>query len=155
MENLQKITNNDDETQTNKRKSKCGGMALNSCAFVSFNDFIKNNEPEKPFLFLMSCLMLGTGVGYDTYYDGELKRIYIPKENEIHIVGDSRDGWTKSVELLLQSYFHENKKNIIFDYSRVERRERLKKFGGITSGPESLKQAHEKIKEILTKYEYI
>jgi len=31
----------------------------------------------------------------------------------------------------------------------------LKKFGGITSGPESLKQAHEKIKYILTKYEHI
>lgn len=156
MENLEKIPDNSDNIQTNEKKSKCGGMALNSCAFVSFNEYIKNNEPEKPFLFLMSCLMLGTGVGYDTYYDGEYKKIYKPVGEEIHVVGDSRDGWTKSVELLLQSYFHENKKNIIFDYSQVRKAgERLKKFGGITSGPESLKQAHEKIKHILTKYEHI
>lgn len=155
MENLEKIpTNNADNSVI--VKSNCGGMALNSCAFISFNEYVKKNEPEKPFIFLMSCLMLGTGVGYDTYYEGELKGLYKPVGLEKHIVGDSREGWTKSVELLLQSYFQENKKNIEFDYSQVRKAgEKLKKFGGTTSGPDCLRDAHENIRIVLNKHTHL
>lgn len=129
---------------------KKGGMALNSCAFVSF----KGNEqyPEKPFIFLMDCLCLGVGVGYDTHIEGI--KVYGPSEEKIlYEIEDTREGFVKSVHLLLSSYFYENKKSVYFTYDKIRKAGiKLKIFGGTSSGPEPLKELHITIRDVLDKY---
>lgn len=82
--------------------------ALNNCAFVS-TDLVPETLPSKPFTFLMDLSMLGVGVGFDTKGAGKIA-IHSPNEKigTIFTIEDSREGWVKSVEKLLNSYFEEN-----------------------------------------------
>lgn len=125
--------------------------ALNNCAFVSTDNI--NEEPIKPFLFLMDMSMLGVGVGFDVKGAG---KIYIKGPNlsrkiEIFEIPDSREGWVDSLKLLLESYFH-GTGEVDFDYSKIRSAGLLiKGFGGKTSGPEPLKELHRKVKKCLDK----
>lgn len=131
------------------------GMALNSCAFISFEEH--TDCMEKPFLFLAGCLMVGTGVGYTTYYSGPLKPIYTSNNNiYLYAIPDSREGWLKSIELLLKSYFYPNTDTVKFDYSLIRPEgAKIKNFGGVSSGSRPLKEAHEKIRNLLNTNDYI
>jgi len=127
-----------------------GSMALNNCAFVSLNN--TKDEPEKPFIFFMDALCLGVGVGYDTY--AEDIHVYKPLENEItYTIDDTREGFVMSLRMLLQSYLHENKNAIKFEYHKIRPAgERLKTFGGKSSGSDPLRNMHIQVKNILEKY---
>jgi len=122
---------------------------LNNCAFVS-TDTLKD-DIAKPFTFLMDASMLGVGVGFDVKGAG-LITVKGPNKNraiETYIIPDTREGWIESVKLLIESYFL-GTQALEFDYHQI-RPEGLpiKGFGGITSGPEPLKESHELIKKIL------
>jgi adenosylcobalamin-dependent ribonucleoside-triphosphate reductase len=122
---------------------------LNNCAFVS-TDTLKD-DIAKPFTFLMDASMLGVGVGFDVKGAG-LITVKGPNKNrtiETYMIPDTREGWIESVKLLIESYFLGTQK-LEFDYTQI-RPEGLpiKGFGGITSGPEPLKESHELIKKIL------
>ncbi len=123
--------------------------ALNNCAFVSTG----GNPPEafvKPFLFLMDLSMLGVGVGFDTKGAGcvGVKRPN-PAAKRVYVIDDSREGWVSSVRELLESYFA-GKGVVEFDYTKVRPEGlELKGFGGISSGPQPLKDLHQGIREVL------
>jgi adenosylcobalamin-dependent ribonucleoside-triphosphate reductase len=125
--------------------------ALNNCAFVSTKTL--KEDYSKPFCFLMDASMLGVGVGFDTKGAGEIviKGVNKDRLDETFEIPDTREGWVESLRLLLESYFH-GTSNMKFDYSKIRAAgEQIKGFGGVSSGPEPLKEVHEDIREVLEK----
>ena len=125
--------------------------ALNNCAFVSTKTL--KEDYAKPFCFLMDASMLGVGVGFDTKGAGEIiiKGVYRDRPKDIYMIPDTREGWVESLRLLLESYFH-GLPHIEFDYNQIrEAGEPIKGFGGVSSGPEPLKDVHEDIRNVLEK----
>jgi len=71
---------------------------------------------------------------------------------EIHVIADTREGWVESLRALLVSYFL-NQPKPIFDYSKLRAKgEPLKTFGGVSSGPDPLREMHDDIEAVLNKY---
>jgi len=125
--------------------------ALNNCAFVSTSTL--KDDYAKPFCFLMDASMLGVGVGFDTKGAGEIivKGVNTNKKTTIYQIPDTREGWVKSLKLLLESYFH-GTNQVKFDYSLLRLLgEPIRGFGGVSSGPEPLQEVHEDIREVLEK----
>jgi ribonucleoside-triphosphate reductase len=120
--------------------------ALNNCGFVSTKNL--DVDLTKPFEFLMDMSMLGVGVGFDTKGAG---KIVIQKPDGSHLweIPDTRGGWVESVRLVLSAYFvGESLPRFDYDFIRKEG-EPIKGFGGVASGPQPLKELHEKLIEIL------
>jgi ribonucleoside-triphosphate reductase len=124
-----------------------GSAALNNCGFVSTKDI--NIKYSKSFEFLMDCLMLGVGVGFDTKGANKII-IKKPKDNSLRFtIPDSREGWIKALKLLLQAYFL-GKTVPIFDFSKIRPSgSPIRSFGGIAPGPQPLKKMLENVQAIL------
>lgn len=125
--------------------------ALNNCAFVSTN-IPTPEEFVKPFVFLMDLSMLGVGVGFDTK-GANIHMVKMPSAETKNVItiADSREGWVNSVRDLLLSYVM-GTNEIEFDYSKIRPEGiLLKGFGGISSGPQPLKDLHKGIKSVLDK----
>jgi len=125
--------------------------ALNNCAFVSTSTI--KEDYSKPFCFLMDASMLGVGVGFDCKGAGEIivKGINRDRTEEIFQIPDTREGWVDSLKLLLESYFH-GTAAVKFDYNQIRAEGvSIKGFGGVSSGPEPLKEVHESIRGVLEK----
>ena len=123
--------------------------ALNNCAFVSTKTL--KEDYSKPFCFLMDASMLGVGVGFDTKGAGEIiiKGINRDRPEDMYMIPDTREGWVESLKLLLESYFH-GLPHIEFDYNQIRGAgEPIKGFGGVSSGPEPLKEVHDDIRKVL------
>jgi len=123
--------------------------ALNNCAFVSTKTI--KDDYAKPFCFLMDASMLGVGVGFDCKGAGEIivKGINRDRNEETFEIPDTREGWVESLKLLLESYFH-GTAHVDFDYTLIRAEgEPIKGFGGVSSGPEPLKEVHESIRGVL------
>ena len=125
--------------------------ALNNCAFVSTSTI--REDYSKPFCFLMDASMLGVGVGFDTKGAGEIVVKGVDKDRDVQTfeISDTREGWVESLRLLLENYFH-GQSPIEFDYSKIRPAGLpIKGFGGVSSGPEPLKEVHQDIKKVLEK----
>lgn len=134
-------------TETVKR---WGANSLLNCWAVAMR------EP-KAFLFLFENLMLGGGVGYSIRREDvhELPKIksgvQISHQNTKDadfIIPDSREGWVKLLENLLNAFYVNGKS---FTYSTILIRgagEVIKGFGGKASGPAILVEGIEKITKI-------
>lgn len=125
------------------------GAPLNNCGFISTAEL--HDGSSYPFTFLMDMSMLGVGVGFDT--DGAGAKAYKPWTGNIpfvHKVGDSREGWVKSVKLLIDSYLKEGLPAVEFDTSEVRPEGTpIKGFGGVASGPAPLIKLHGRIREVM------
>lgn len=121
--------------------------ALNNCGFVS-TQFTDVREAHKPFVWLMECCMLGTGVGFDTKgHDIPVKRPQVVCET--WVIPDSREGWVESLSIMLRGYFTGGCIPIL-DYSSIRAEgEPIKTFGGIAAGPKVLRDMHEAIISVL------
>jgi len=121
--------------------------ALNNCAFVSTENLAA--DFAAPFLFLMEASMLGIGVGFDTKGAGQVT-ITPPHEGEIaYTIPDTREGWVESVRLVLNAYLLGHSLPAL-DYSLVRPAGMpIKGFGGVSAGPEPLRELHETIGAIL------
>jgi len=121
---------------------------LNNCAFIS-SKFI-DVEKGGFFGWLMEMSMLGVGVGFDTRGAGMVE--VVPPDPDACVVvtiGDSREGWATSVQLLTNSYFGGGP-TINFDYSKIRAKGMpILGFGGVASGSEPLMALHEQIRAIL------
>ena len=60
-------------------------------------------DPSRPFTFLMEASMLGVGVGFDDKAADKDFQIYEPQGEETYVVPDTREGWVKSLEILINS----------------------------------------------------
>jgi ribonucleotide reductase alpha subunit len=127
-----------------------GANSLLNCWAVAMR------EP-KAFLFLFENLMLGGGVGYSIRREDvhELPKIktdvHISHQNTKDadlIVPDSREGWVKLLENVLNAFYVNGKS---FTYSTILIRgagEHIKGFGGKASGPTILVDGITKITKI-------
>lgn len=136
---------------------KRGSSAFNNCGFCSVAEGL-----TKAVSWTMDSLLNGCGIGFDTETNGELDTVALPGCSQcysnlnsscncnkiVYIIHDSREGWVKSVYLLLESYFgRTNGRSVHFDYSEVRGKGvPIKGFGGISSGPEPLRILHERIR---------
>ena len=128
--------------------------ALFNCHFASTDPKMwKNDDPCRPYCFLMDMALLGGGVGFDTLgHDVPIRR---PEGGvETIIIPDSREGWVQSFHALLVSYMKSTESLsqpiVLFDYSKIRLAgEKLKTYGGIASGPEPLRQLHEEVRKLL------
>ncbi len=124
-----------------------GGMALNSCAFVS-TEGIKYRGVSV-FLFTMDALMNGVGVGFDTKGAGQVT-IKTPKSfgEKVFVIEDSREGWIDATGAILKGFFNGDDIPSL-DYSLIRLYgARIKGFGGVASGKKPLMILH----DTLTRY---
>ena len=115
-------------------------MRAYNCSFVAIKDF-------KDISDIFYILMNGTGVGFSVQrsHISQLPTIAKQESEELAfaLVGDSREAWAESVQVLLEN------PNIKFDYSQIRAAGTRLSTGGTASGPESLRTAHENIRRIL------
>jgi len=126
-----------------------GGAVLNNCAFVS-----SRNLSSQVFTNLMNLTMLGVGVGYDTLGAGQMV-LSKPQPYEARVViDDTREGWVHSLEVLLDSYFVSSPNpTVVFDYGKIRPKgQPIKRFGGISSGPEPLIRMHKSLRMLCDQY---
>ena len=128
--------------------SQRNSAALQNCAFVSTKEMTKT-DPSKPFTFLMEASMLGVGVGFDDKGADKDFPIYEPQGEETYVVPDTREGWVKSLELIINAYLRPDQKTPIFDYSEVRPAGTpIKTFGGTAAGHEPLERLHNHITQL-------
>jgi adenosylcobalamin-dependent ribonucleoside-triphosphate reductase len=122
--------------------------ALQNCAFVSTKEMTKA-DPSKPFTFLMEASMLGVGVGFDDKGADKEFQIYEPQGEETYVVPDTREGWVKSLELIINAYLRPDQKTPLFDYSEVRPEGTpIKTFGGTAAGHQPLERLHNHITKL-------
>ena len=132
-----------------------GANSLLNCWYTSMK------KPED-FGFLFNQLMLGGGVGFSVKREDvhELPKIkkgvtitHKPTKDADFIVPDSREGWVKLLEHVLNSYFVTGKS---FSFSTILVRgsgEPIHGFGGTASGPRILIEGMEKICKVVRERE--
>jgi ribonucleoside-diphosphate reductase alpha chain len=125
-----------------------GAMALYNCAFTNFT----TNELPEDMSWMMDSLMHGVGVGFQPIRDDNL-RLYNPKGTFDYVIPDTREGWCESTRLLAEAFLRPNKKlpRIIYDLVRPAGLP-IRGFGGISSGPEPLKELHQAMIEEFERY---
>ena len=125
---------------------------LYNCSFISTAKISARSEYEAtlPFCRLMDQSMHGIGVGFDVEGAGRLTLHEPIEETWTFVVPDSREGWVESWHHLLASYFFKNRPKVVFDYSQIRKAgSPIVRFGGKAPGPEPLRKAHEKIRQLL------
>lgn len=126
-----------------------GSAALNNCGFTSTKDIDK--EFTKPFAFMMDMSMLGMGVGFDTLGAGkiawrpETKVKFTEKVKHI-VIEDSREGWVNSLIETLNYCFGIIDYFPAFDWYLIRPRgSKINGFGGVSEGPDPLKNLHKQL----------
>jgi len=124
-----------------------GSMSLFNCGFVTLNDIPNNLH------WMMDALMNGVGVGFGITKNSRITCVTPTDTNIRVIIDDSREGWCDSVKILLESYTMPGHPTVKFDYSLIRKVGLpIKRFGGISSGPEPLIKLHENIRKYCSRY---
>lgn len=141
---------------------KKGASAFNNCGFCS-----PDTGLAKAASWTMNALMYGCGIGFDVNHNDELNNAKTPGcekcsynfsdkcscEKTIYAIHDSREGWVKSVDMLIRSYLEQPYKVVHFDYSKLRPKGTpIKCFGGVSSGPEPLHELHQRIRALFDCY---
>lgn len=135
-----------------------GNAALNNCMYIDVDKVLSAAAYE-----MMDHLMLGVGVGFSAEpAKGKLDGFFRPGQrplgftfnsfgnHETYIIPDTREGWAKSIRRLIASYETPNQPTVYFDYSLIRPYgSPIRTFGGTASGPEPLKQLHERLRKYL------
>lgn len=115
-----------------------GSMALYNCAFTK----LTSDNFADDIYWLMDCLMLGVGVGFEPTEDP--MPVKEPIGSYRHLITDDREGWALSDKLIIQAFTVPGTRMPIMDYGIIRPAGLpIAGFGGISSGPESLKRHHE------------
>lgn len=122
-----------------------GSAAHNNCGAVSITKLSADVE------WIMSMLMQGVGIGFDTYNYAD--RLRLPRgDEELFVIEDTRESWTESVRKLIESY-EKGSRSITFNYDKIRPAGApIRGYGGTASGPEPLIQLHEQLRDVLGKY---
>ena len=131
----------DMEVMPSMRCMMTAGPALDRCNVAAYNCAYLPVDSPRSFDEAMYILMCGTGVGFsvEEKYTSQLPRISESFEptNTTIIVGDSKEGWAKSVREIITLLIAGQIPR--WDVSGVRPAgERLVTFGGRASGPEPL-----------------
>lgn len=123
---------------------------LYNCCYLPIEDWRSFNET-------MFLLLGGTGVGYSVqkHHVDKLPDIKKPNPKRVrrYLVGDSIEGWSDAIKILMKSYFF-GTSTIKFDYSDIRPKGALLvTAGGKAPGPQPLIECITKIKGILSSKE--
>lgn len=122
------------------------GAGLFNCAFRSTKDI--NTKGGYLFAWIMDALMVGIGVGFDTKGAGTATIRQPNFVDDVHVIDDSREGWVRSVRILLDGYYFGSDVPR-FDYSAIRPLgAAIKGFGGTSAGHEPLLLLHNNLKEL-------
>lgn len=139
------------EVMPSMRALWAAGPAADADNITMYNCAYAGIRTPKDFAEALYILMCGTGYGFRVTQDIVAELPYIPpniiNSNDIHVIGDSREGWAESVHRQILALF--NGEALNFDYSKIRPKgTRLKTMGGRASGPEPLKELHNFILDI-------
>jgi len=115
-----------------------------NCAYLPIDDY-------RCFSEAMFLLLSGCGVGYSiqTHHVDKLPEIKIPLKTRRYLIGDSIEGWSDAIRMLMKSYLTGTPKPD-FDYRDIrEKGAKLLTAGGKAPGPEPLKECLHQIQTIL------
>ena len=121
---------------------------LYNCSYLPIDSLDSFNE-------CMFLLLSGCGVGYSVqqHHIKKLPAITRPfeKRSRRFVIGDSIEGWSDAVKVLIKSYLgNKRTSKIIFDYTDIRPKgARLVTSGGKAPGPQPLKECLTKIEGIL------
>ena len=121
---------------------------LYNCSYLPVDDIEAFNE-------IMFLLLSGCGVGYSVqqHHIKDLPVITKPymKRSKRFVIGDSIEGWSDAVKVLMKSYLGSKKASKInFDYTCIRPKgARLVTSGGKAPGPQPLKECLIKVEGIL------
>ena len=121
---------------------------LYNCSYLPADSIDAFNE-------IMFLLLSGCGVGYSVqkHHIKQLPAITKPfdKRSRRFVIGDSIEGWSDAVKVLVKSYLGEKRTSkIVFDYTDIRPKgARLVTSGGKAPGPQPLKECLIKIEGIL------
>ena len=121
---------------------------LYNCSYLPADSIDTFNE-------IMFLLLSGCGVGYSVqkHHVKNLPAITKPfdKRSRRFVIGDSIEGWSDAVKVLVKSYLGDKRTSkIIFDYTDIRPKgARLVTSGGKAPGPQPLKECLIKIEGIL------
>ena len=136
------------------RSLQFGGKPIEISPNRSFNCCFLPVDDINSFSEIMFLLLGGTGVGFSVQkHDIEkLPDIRKPNVNRKRrfLIGDSIEGWSDAIKVLIKSYFGEITSTPEFDYSDIRAKgARLITSGGKAPGPQPLKDCIHNIKKIL------
>lgn len=122
-----------------------------NCCYLPMDDITAFSE-------LMFLLLSGVGVGYSVqrHHVELLPPIIRPIKIRRYLIGDSIEGWSDAVKVLLKAYFGGNGGRYLpqFDFSDIRPKgARLVTAGGKAPGPEPLKDCLHNIQKILDRKE--
>ena len=129
-----------------------GGDSLINCWNVAITD------PVRAFCFAFDELMLGGGVGYNVQpkYVYELPSInHCPTITRVDsddcdfIVPDNREGWVKLLSKVLKCFYYSGRDMTYSTNSIRAKGKKIKSFGGVASGSESLVLGIDQIVDVL------
>ncbi len=117
-----------------------------NCAYLPIDHY-------KCFSEVMFLLLGGTGVGYSVQFHhiDKLPKIRKPTKFKKYLVGDSLEGWSDAINILMKSYFGKTEDiGPRFDFSDIRPKgQRLVSAGGKAPGPEPLRICLAHIQSIL------
>lgn len=118
-----------------------GGIPTGNCAYTN----LTTENFTDDITWMMDLLMHGVGVGFGPERDARF-RVHKPVGSFIYAIPDTREGWVRSVELLIDAYTKPKSPLPRFSYSHIRQEgEQIRGFGGISSGPKPLRQLHNAI----------
>ena len=121
---------------------------LYNCSYLPVDSLDAFNE-------IMFLLLSGCGVGYSVQQHHIKKLPFIMKpfkaRSRRFVIGDSIEGWSDAVKVLIRSYLGEKRASrIVFDYTDIRPKgARLVTSGGKAPGPQPLKECLIKVEGIL------
>lgn len=118
---------------------------LYNCSYLPMNHAEAFNE-------IMFLLLGGTGVGYSVqkHHVDKLPEVRKPKKTRRFLIGDSIEGWSDAVKVLIKAYMGDRASLPDFDYKDIRPKGTpLKTAGGLAPGPEPLKTCLHNIQTIL------
>ncbi len=116
-----------------------------NCAFCHISDY-------RVFSEIMFLLLGGSGVGYSVQnsHIKELPEIQKPTKSRRHLVGDSIEGWSDAIDVLIKSYFGFNKARPDFDFGDIRPKGALLvTSGGRAPGHSGLEKCLFQIRQLL------
>jgi len=126
-----------------------------------FNCTVSFADRVRFFQECMYMLLCGCGVGFSvqTKHINKLPNLLSSKSGKVkYTIPDDIEGWSDSIGILISSYFEGESefpdyqgKNIEFVFDKIRAKGTRISGGGKAPGPEPLKKAIEKIKDILDK----
>lgn len=141
------------------RAMQFGGLPIEANNLRSFNCSVTHVDKVRSFAESFYLLLSGCGVGFGLSRKQVSKLPHLVSADDrtgivqTYVIEDSIEGWSDSIEALLNCYFKSTAytgRKIVFDYSRIRPAgSPLKTSGGKAPGHEGLKAAHIKIKGLL------